>query len=183
MTDKEALKLALEALEHCKEVIIERGLGGNPEFAQKWGLTLPIERSEKAITAIKQVLAAQQEHEPENEPFVSLASVQEPVAWVTVEDGKWISTRSADFRHITDGQYQLYVGPLAYEVPAAIKTLEALGYIYEEGEQWTAPPAAQPAPVQEMHRYSPNGEGGMELDSLGAYVKLQDVTTPPQNHV
>jgi hypothetical protein len=38
---------------------------------------------------------------------------------------------------------------LAYEVPAAIKTLEALGYIYEEGEQWTAPPAAQPAPVQE----------------------------------
>jgi hypothetical protein len=31
--------------------------------------------------AIKQALAAQQEHEPENEPFVSLASVQEPVAW------------------------------------------------------------------------------------------------------
>jgi hypothetical protein len=29
-----------------------------------------------------QVLAAQQDHEPENEPFVSLASVQEPVAWV-----------------------------------------------------------------------------------------------------
>jgi hypothetical protein len=26
--------------------------------------------------------AAQQEHEPENEPYVSLASVQEPVAWV-----------------------------------------------------------------------------------------------------
>jgi hypothetical protein len=26
--------------------------------------------------------AAQQEHEPENEPFVSLASVQEPVAWM-----------------------------------------------------------------------------------------------------
>ena len=35
------------------------------------------------------------------------------------------------------------------------------------------------APVQEMHRYSPDGEGGMEVDSLGAYVKLQDVTTPP----
>ena len=28
--------------------------------------------------AIKQALAAQQEHEPENEPYVSLASVQEP---------------------------------------------------------------------------------------------------------
>ena len=39
--------------------------------------------------------------------------------------------------------------------------------------------AAQPAPVQELQRYSPNGEGGMEVDSLGAYVKHQDVTTPP----
>ena len=76
----------------------------------------------------------------------SAPTVQEPVAWVTVEDGKCISTRSADFRHIADGQYQLYVGPLAYEVPAAIKTLEALGYVYEGGEQWAAP-TAQPAPV------------------------------------
>jgi hypothetical protein len=42
----------------------------------------------------------------------------------------------------------------------------------------TTPPA-QPAPVQEPQRYSPDGEGGMEVDSLGAYVKLQDVTTPP----
>jgi hypothetical protein len=84
-------------------------------------------------------------------------TVQEPVAWVTVEDGKCISTRSADFRHITDGQYQLYVGPLDYEVPAAIKTLESLGYIYEEGEQWTAPPAA---PVQEPVAWRwTNGKG------------------------
>jgi hypothetical protein len=61
-----------------------------------------------------------------------------------------------------------------------------------------ATPPAQPAPVredwgpgpheyhslpaptaQEPQRYSPDGEGGMEVDSLGAYVKLQDVTTPP----
>jgi hypothetical protein len=35
------------------------------------------------------------------------------------------------------------------------------------------------ASVKELQRYSPDGEGGMELDSLGAYVKLQDVTTPP----
>jgi type V secretory pathway adhesin AidA len=34
-------------------------------------------------------------------------------------------------------------------------------------------------PVQELQRYSPSGEGGMEVDSLGAYVKHQDVTTPP----
>jgi hypothetical protein len=37
--------------------------------------------------AIKQALAAQQEHEPENEPYVSLASVQEPVAWGVFEGG------------------------------------------------------------------------------------------------
>jgi hypothetical protein len=55
----EALKLALEALEHCRDAIIERGLGGNPDFAEKWGLTLPLDRSNKAITAIKQALAAQ----------------------------------------------------------------------------------------------------------------------------
>jgi hypothetical protein len=37
----------------------------------------------------------------------------------------------------------------------------------------------EPAPVQGPQRYSPDGEGGMEVDSLGAYVKHQDVTTPP----
>ncbi len=42
-----------------------------------------------------------------------------------------------------------------------------------------AVPPKQPAPVQELQRYSPNGEGGMEVDSLGAYVKHQDVSNPP----
>jgi hypothetical protein len=57
---KDALKLALEALD-------------------AWLPTVPnlIEKKKAAITAIKQALAAQQEHEPENEPHVSLASVQE----------------------------------------------------------------------------------------------------------
>jgi hypothetical protein len=134
------------------------------------------ELRQKVRHAIKQALAA--------------PTVQEPVAWVTVEDGKWISTRSADFRHITDGQYQLYVGPLAYEVPAAIKTLEALGYIYEEGEQWTAPPA-QPAPVQEHvatlieHYAFTDGivrfDGVENMEQLPVGTKFY--TTPPQNHV
>jgi hypothetical protein len=83
MNDKEVLKLALEALEHCKEVIIERGLGGNPEFAQKWGLTLPIERSEKAITAIKQALAA-----PMQEPVFEL----QESGWEIICDLDWIQT-------------------------------------------------------------------------------------------
>jgi hypothetical protein len=39
-------------------------------------------KSRREVAAIKQAFAAQQEHEPENEPYVSLASVQEPVAWV-----------------------------------------------------------------------------------------------------
>jgi hypothetical protein len=65
MSKDEALKLALEALD-------------------AWLPTVPnlIEKKKAAITAIKQALAAQQEHEPENEPYVSLASVQEPVAWI-----------------------------------------------------------------------------------------------------
>ena len=82
--------------------------------------------------------------------------VQEPVAWVTVEGGVWVSTRSADFRHIADGQYQLYAGPLQNDVFAAISTLKAIGYVYDngkfckEGEQWIAPTASQPPlPVQE----------------------------------
>ena len=59
MMSKEAMKLALEALEHCKDVIVERGLNGSPEFAKKWGLALPLERSEKAITALREALAEQ----------------------------------------------------------------------------------------------------------------------------
>jgi hypothetical protein len=62
----EALKLALEALElHGKQY---------PHMVKGYCLD--------AITAIKQALAAQQEHEPENEPHVSLASVQEPVGLI-----------------------------------------------------------------------------------------------------
>jgi hypothetical protein len=66
---KDALKLALEALENGKRV-------RNAEGGTKYQPDL----EDKTITAIKQALAAQ--HEPENEPYVSLASVQEPVAWV-----------------------------------------------------------------------------------------------------
>jgi hypothetical protein len=40
-------------------------------------------------------------------------------------------------------------------------------------------PAAQPAPVQVLQRYSPDGAGAMEVDSLGAYVKHQDAIIAP----
>jgi hypothetical protein len=64
--------------------------------------------------AIKQALAAQQEHEPENEPHVSLASVQEPVAWVCYgAPGK----RDIDFYEADiDG---LPIGTLLYTTPPA----------------------------------------------------------------
>jgi hypothetical protein len=58
MTKDEVLKLALESLTHCVDAIKERGLNGNPEFAEKWGLKLPLDRAAEAITAIKQALAA-----------------------------------------------------------------------------------------------------------------------------
>ena len=58
MTKDEALDLALEALKHCVDAITERGLNGNPEFAEKWGLKLPLDRASEAIAAIKQALAA-----------------------------------------------------------------------------------------------------------------------------
>ena len=43
----------------------------------------------------------------------------------------------------------------------------------------TAIRQARAAPVQVLQRYSPDGEGGMEVDSLGVYVKHQDVSNPP----
>ena len=59
LMSKEAMKLALEALLHCKDAIVERGLNGSPEFAEKWGLTLPLERADQAITALREALAEQ----------------------------------------------------------------------------------------------------------------------------
>jgi hypothetical protein len=61
--------------------------------------------------------------------------------------------------------------------PAPVQPMaHIVGEIDHTGKVWKP---VQPAPVQGPQRYSPDGEGGMELDSLGAYVKLQDVTTPP----
>ena len=65
---------------------------------------------------------------------------QGPVAWVTVENGVCISTRSANFKHISDGQYQLYAGPLqidVLEVNAAPKALAPEPLIkFRHGCKW-----------------------------------------------
>ena len=82
----EALKLALEAHQAMREWIDavpdDTALPTMPGCDRDW-----LDTVEAALA--KQALAAQQEHEPENEPHVSLASVQEPVAWAVVGEGEW----------------------------------------------------------------------------------------------
>jgi hypothetical protein len=75
---------------------------------------------------------AQQEHEPENEPYVSLASVQEPVADF---DDAQVQTVYNILCDADEGKprEEHWEGWKARRIVAAL----------------TAPPAAQPAPVQE----------------------------------
>jgi len=96
------------------------------------------------LTAIKQALAAQQEHEPENEPYVSLASVredwgpgpheyhslpsqpapvQEPVAWVNHGENR--ITRATGW----DGYGALYTTPPAPAVPDALTSADIQEHI------------------------------------------------------
>jgi hypothetical protein len=120
--------------------------------------------AEEVSTAIKQARSAPVQKRPQNcgtgycscvECVMEPATVQEPVAtlWQHGETGRTRVTMPGD---ITDCDARWF----------------------KAADLYTTPPA-QPAPVQELQRYSPNGEGGMEVDSLGAYVKHKDVTTPP----
>jgi hypothetical protein len=127
-----------------------------------------LEAASAAITDFEQALAAQPAH------------VQEPVAqdaeqWGRrLNDASWAATKAWN----TD----LMGGPMPAAVFNNIKGLIRTAILsYLDG--YTAAPAAQPAPEQELQRYSPDGEGGMELDSLGAYIKLQDVSVPPTQPV
>jgi hypothetical protein len=118
----EALKLALEALENGKRV-------RNAEGGTKYQPDL----EDKTITAIKQALAAQQEHEPENEPYVSLASVQEPVAWVDLlKQAEEVVRSKSLWKKYIDGT------PLANDIAVWMASFA----------QEHATPPAQPAPVQ-----------------------------------
>jgi hypothetical protein len=76
----EILKLALEALEG----VVKNCWRDIPSWR--------LDEIKEQITAIKQALAAQQEHEPENEPYVSLASVQEPVQEPVQKPLTWLKT-------------------------------------------------------------------------------------------
>ena len=107
MDKDEALKLAL----------IDRLI--NPE--QHYEFTDPKKANAVLMSLCQEAadaLAAQQEHEPENEPYVSLASVQEPVAY-----------RS----RLASGNYTYCNTPQFFDNAQPL---------------YTTPPAAQPAPVQ-----------------------------------
>lgn len=60
-------------------------------------------------------------------------------------------------------------------VRATLKQCE-IGFTGSIGSVLEDVEAMLTAPAQVLQRYSPDGEGGMEVDSLGAYVKHQDVT-------
>jgi hypothetical protein len=72
--------------------------------------------------------AAQQEHEPENEPFVSLASVQEPVAYRSL-------LASGSYTYCTTPQFFDNAQPL-YTTPPAAPTVQ-------EGRDWSLLEATQ----------------------------------------
>ena len=76
-TERETLKLALNALKSAAAELYRAS-----SYCNTYEV---IGNTNDAITAIQKALAAQ--HEPENEPHVSLASVQEPVAWIEHHKG------------------------------------------------------------------------------------------------
>jgi hypothetical protein len=64
-----------------------------------------------------QALAAQQEHEPENEPFVSLASVQEPVPVFELQKSGWEIICDLDWIQTLPFGTKLYTTPPAQPAP------------------------------------------------------------------
>jgi hypothetical protein len=156
MNDKEALKLALKALEHCKEVIIERGLGGNPEFAQKWGLKLPLERAGDAITAIQQVLAAQPA------PVAWGKPTDEMVRAATDEYDEW----AAENKGTTECIRAILVKALKATPPAAQPApVQPVVMTFDEAYASLSWQEWRMRPVKEL------------------LAELHRLTAPPQNHV
>jgi hypothetical protein len=185
MSEDEALKLALDDL--MVEYDMER-----TSFAKR------------VDEIFKQALAAQQEHEPENEPYVSLASVQEPVLKPLSKKWKWVLHESfADVAGFDEEGFPSFYwqesvtkfksGELS--VPCKGKNCGSMnGWLHsvecraEHEAQYTAPPAAQPAPVQPVGTYGEIFESMLSLLRTGLqrdqqiYMEMKDkhlYTTPP----
>jgi hypothetical protein len=203
VTNKEALKLALEALEWMVanddtnegDEPVER-LGGQSwnEYNAYWldGLN----KARASITAIKKACSAQQEHEPENEPYVSLASVQ-PVAWMQ-SDEVHISLWKDDYHTIP-----LYTTPpaahdLQAELDATNRQVEILSDALAESQrqrqsaqrQWVGLTDEERDAIFELHHTRLGGwdHGGDEVmydrhfvDAVAAIeAKLKEKNTAAQ---
>jgi hypothetical protein len=165
-----ALKLALEALENHE---------GNYKLNDAG-----CDRHDKAITAIKQALAAQQDHEPENEPHVSLASVQEPAAKYIGEcsEGSLVQL----YEDVKKGT-NFYTTPPAQ--PAPVQSCYCPNC--EEMGRELAALKARPAPVQKPLRgwwAHTNPETGLvdvvgyqltQADKAHGWIEQEIYTTPP----
>ena len=148
MTKDEALKLALEALEYIDLCDNDRDFLHPHECFQL----------DEAITAIKQALAAQQKHEPENEPYVSLASVRED--WGPgPHEYHSLPSQPAPVQPVKPSLWEQYHAAQTAPVQEPVAWMFDCGNggrMYAEDLDasvgwlplYTAPPAAQPAPAQ-----------------------------------
>jgi hypothetical protein len=186
MTKDEALDLALEALSPWMDTDADHTEQHAAYYAIKQALAAPVQEpagliarltnpeqhyeftdTKKANAVLMSLcqeaadaLAAQQEHEPENEPFVSLASVQEPVAWMyeLIIDGEVCNVECTNVNWNPEYQPFGRAGidfveggkvtktPLYTTPPAAPKVVDchATGVCVQSGLR-----AEMPAPVQE----------------------------------
>jgi rubredoxin len=196
----EALKLALEALEWMVanddtnegDEPIDR-LGGQSwnEYNAYWldGLN----NARAAITAIKQARSARQEHEPENEPHVSLASVQEPVA-VVGEDKHgpfvdWLGDRSSFYERNPVGTKFYTAPPAAHDLQAELdatnRQVEILSDALAESRREVAALKAAQEPVVFYrcngcgHAYEQVHPTSCDCMEAGGFERVEYYTTPP----
>jgi hypothetical protein len=67
-----------------------------------------------------------------------------------------------------------------YMIDADLPEQSMLVEAYKAYAALEAALAEQPAQQEIVQRYSPDGEGGMEIDSLGAWVKFTSPLAPAQ---
>jgi hypothetical protein len=138
---------------------------------------VPVPPEDSLIYAIPP--AAQQEHEPENEPYVSLASVQEPVAWPCViaeadfeQDTITLKMQCSDYK-VGAGKHWLHATkPAAQPAPAKIGTI---GHIDNGKATLTA------SILSALQATPPAATGLSKLEQLLAFCDFESKhRTPPK---